>query len=243
MRIEGKIIKWKDDRGFGFLAADQGGAEVFAHITAFPRTGAPPAVGERVSFEVELEASGKKRAKNVLYLARSAAPSAIRNRSVGRRQAAASSSPWRRMIVWLLLGLALAAVAYKVLLPRVAPMWQPAPAPEPELSAADPVSSTVGQGRRFIAPVDERAVSSDSDMKAELQAFAEMREADEPIVPAPKAVVREQTSSYQCDGRQRCSQMRSCDEAKFFLKNCPNPKMDGNHDGIPCEEQWCTSGF
>ena len=239
MRIEGKIIKWKEDRGFGFLAADQDGAEVFAHITAFPRTGTPPAVGERISFEVELEASGKKRATNVLYLARSAAPSAIRNRSVGRRQAAASSSPWRRMIVWLLLGLALAAVAYKVLLPRVAPMWQPAS----EQSAVDAAPTAVGQVHRFIAPVDERAVSSDSDMKAELQAFEEMREADEPIVPAPKAVVREQTSSYQCDGRQHCSQMRSCDEAKFFLRNCPDTKMDGDHDGIPCEEQWCTSGF
>ena len=118
-------------------------------------------------------------------------------------------------------------------------MWQPAA----EQSAVDAVPTAVGQVHRFIAPVDERAVSSDSDMKAELQAFEEMREADEPIVPAPKAVVREQTSSYQCDGRQHCSQMRSCDEAKFFLKNCPNPKMDGNHDGIPCEQQWCTSGF
>ena len=35
----------------------------------------------------------------------------------------------------------------------------------------------------------------------------------------------------------------SCDEAKFFLRNCPDTKMDGDHDGIPCEEQWCTSGF
>ncbi|MCE2886342.1 MAG: excalibur calcium-binding domain-containing protein [Pseudanabaena sp.] len=28
-------------------------------------------------------------------------------------------------------------------------------------------------------------------------------------------------------------------EATFFLKNCPNVKMDGNNDGIPCEQQWC----
>ena len=44
---------------------------------------------------------------------------------------------------------------------------------------------------------------------------------------------------YECDGRQYCSQMESCEEAKFFLDNCPNPKMDGNNDGIPCEKQWC----
>ena len=44
---------------------------------------------------------------------------------------------------------------------------------------------------------------------------------------------------FRCDGRTRCSQMTSCDEATFFLKNCPGVKMDGNGDGIPCEKQWC----
>jgi hypothetical protein len=46
-------------------------------------------------------------------------------------------------------------------------------------------------------------------------------------------------SRFKCDGRTFCSQMTSCEEAKFFLKNCPNTKMDGNNDGVPCEEQWC----
>jgi hypothetical protein len=27
-------------------------------------------------------------------------------------------------------------------------------------------------------------------------------------------------------------------EAQFFLKNCPDTKMDGNHDGEPCEQQF-----
>ncbi|MDR2548980.1 MAG: excalibur calcium-binding domain-containing protein [Desulfobulbus sp.] len=30
-----------------------------------------------------------------------------------------------------------------------------------------------------------------------------------------------------------------CEEAKFFLRNCPGVKMDGNNDGVPCERQWC----
>ncbi len=47
------------------------------------------------------------------------------------------------------------------------------------------------------------------------------------------------TSAYRCDGRTMCSQMHSCDEAKYFLQNCPGTKMDGNHDGVPCEQQWC----
>ncbi len=44
--------------------------------------------------------------------------------------------------------------------------------------------------------------------------------------------------SFKCDGRQYCSQMTSYEEAKYFLKNCPNTKMDGDEDGIPCERQF-----
>ncbi|WP_331498316.1 excalibur calcium-binding domain-containing protein [Pseudomonas sp.] len=41
--------------------------------------------------------------------------------------------------------------------------------------------------------------------------------------------------SFRCDGRQYCSQMTSRAEAEFFTRNCPNTKMDGDRDGIPCE--------
>lgn len=47
------------------------------------------------------------------------------------------------------------------------------------------------------------------------------------------------SSAFKCDGRTHCSQMTSCEEATFFLRNCPDVKMDGNNDGIPCEKQWC----
>lgn len=43
---------------------------------------------------------------------------------------------------------------------------------------------------------------------------------------------------FKCDGRQYCSQMHSYEEAKFFLRSCPNTKMDGDGDGIPCERQF-----
>ncbi len=44
---------------------------------------------------------------------------------------------------------------------------------------------------------------------------------------------------YRCDGRTHCSQMTSCAEARFFLNHCPGTEMDGNGDGVPCEQQWC----
>jgi len=47
-------------------------------------------------------------------------------------------------------------------------------------------------------------------------------------------------AKFSCDGRQHCSQMTSCAEATYFIQHCPNTKMDGNHDGVPCEQQWCN---
>jgi endonuclease YncB( thermonuclease family) len=56
---------------------------------------------------------------------------------------------------------------------------------------------------------------------------------------APAAIVTADASSRRCDGRTSCAQMTSCEEATWFVKNCPGVKMDGNHDGVPCEKQWC----
>jgi len=44
---------------------------------------------------------------------------------------------------------------------------------------------------------------------------------------------------FECDGRIYCSDMISCEEATFFVRNCPGTKMDGDGDGVPCESQWC----
>jgi endonuclease YncB( thermonuclease family) len=59
---------------------------------------------------------------------------------------------------------------------------------------------------------------------------------------APVATTVAAAGALRCDGRQYCSQMNSCAEATWFLKNCPGVKMDGNRDGVPCEQQWCAKG-
>lgn len=63
--------------------------------------------------------------------------------------------------------------------------------------------------------------------------------APSPITESPPA----RAPDPRCDGRTYCSQMTSCAEATFFLKNCPGTNMDGNGDGVPCEKQWCTGLF
>lgn len=38
-----------------------------------------------------------------------------------------------------------------------------------------------------------------------------------------------------CGNRSRCSQMGSCDDARFYLEQCGLTRLDGDGDGIPCE--------
>lgn len=73
MRFEGTVTSWNEDRAFGFIAPTQGGAPVFLHITALPARSGRPTLNQRVTFELELNRDGKKRAKNV-QLARSVRP-------------------------------------------------------------------------------------------------------------------------------------------------------------------------
>ncbi|MEY5099999.1 MAG: hypothetical protein RJA36_2718 [Pseudomonadota bacterium] len=62
----------------------------------------------------------------------------------------------------------------------------------------------------------------------------------QPAIDTPaRTHIQPAQPSFQCDGRTHCSQMRSCEEATYFLQHCPGVRMDGNKDGIPCESQWC----
>lgn len=61
-----------------------------------------------------------------------------------------------------------------------------------------------------------------------------------PIAADPTTLVPAATEKFTCDGRTHCSHMRSCAEATYFIQHCPNTKMDGDHDGVPCEQQWCN---
>ena len=52
---------------------------------------------------------------------------------------------------------------------------------------------------------------------------------------ADTAVATAKTAAFHCDGRQHCTQMTSRAEAEFFIRHCPDTKMDGDRDGEPCE--------
>ena len=95
----------------------------------------------------------------------------------------------------------------------------------------------------IATPEPEASPSVEASKKRESQAYAPPVEITTPepqeLVVSEAAPAAPVSAQYRCDGRTRCSQMTSCDEAKFFLRTCPGTQMDGDSDGIPCEQQWC----
>ncbi|MEO1742655.1 MAG: cold shock domain-containing protein [Cyanobacteria bacterium J06629_9] len=59
---KGKLTRWKDDRGFGFIKPDDGGKDVFLHITAVKNASRRPVVGDVVLYQQASDTDGKVRA-------------------------------------------------------------------------------------------------------------------------------------------------------------------------------------
>ena len=187
MPLTGTLRSWNDDRGFGFIAPTHGGPEVFAHISAFPRDGSRPTVGERLSYELGHGRDGKAQAVNIARAAigRVPTPRATKNNGSTRH------ARWPGAVLALSLIVVVGAYGY---------------------------NRYKGSERR-LALENMPAVASSAELEKSSG------------IPA------------RCDGRTHCSEMTSCAEAKWFINNCPGTRMDGNHDGVPCEKQWCTGPF
>lgn len=196
MRFDGTLKKWNAERGFGFIMPTEGGQELFVHVSAFPRDGRLPLVGEPLSFEVAPDREGRKRAVQVRrpgaeHAVSPYVPQRTHRPTLDRSPKGRSGTGFGARLVGLILLAALGAYAY----------------------------NHYSQYTKRIAPLG--LFQSDPAM---------------PSAPATPP-------GFRCDGRTHCSQMTSCAEAMLFLKNCPGVKMDGNNDGVPCEQQWCTSPF
>lgn len=60
-------VKWfNNDKGYGFIAPDGGGSDVFVHITAVQRAGLETLKDDqKVTFELETGRNGKEAAMNL----------------------------------------------------------------------------------------------------------------------------------------------------------------------------------
>ena len=68
MLKQGKIARWEDEKGFGFIDPASGGKQIFVHIKAFPRGMRRPEIGAGVSYVESNDATGRSRAEDVRLL-------------------------------------------------------------------------------------------------------------------------------------------------------------------------------
>lgn len=60
--VQGKIVDWKTDRGFGFIRPLNAGGDVFLHVSDIRHDGYEPQIGDAVSFSLKQDAHGRPRA-------------------------------------------------------------------------------------------------------------------------------------------------------------------------------------
>ena len=67
MRYRGTITNWIDKKGFGFIAPNGGGNQVFVHITSFANRQRRPVGNEIVTYEIGTDTKGRARARRVTF--------------------------------------------------------------------------------------------------------------------------------------------------------------------------------
>lgn len=191
-RLQGKVVEWNDQRGFGFVLQHGADQKLFLHHSDVEI--GRPKLGDIVTFVVAQGDRGPKSAQ-------------VRIVNVGSRVTDSAAGEGRAGMNWTSVLISCAIVgglawagwgAYQRAMLRNQPIPdyaanQPAPQPAPE-----PAPGAI------------------------------------PGIANPPAASR-----FACDGRKHCSEMKSCEEAKFFINNCPGTLMDGDNDGIPCETSLC----
>lgn len=179
---KGKLKSWNDDKGFGFIAPEDGRKDIFIHISALKRMGRRPTVGDVVIYQVHTGNDGKIRAVN----GKIEGLVEVKAKPYRKNKKKQSRNGWFSKVLSVALVLFLGIIALNT----------------------------------FLA-------HNDSQEKSTASVFDNTSK-------------RESGEDFKCAGKVYCSEMTSCDEAKFYQRNCPGTKMDGDGDGIPCESQWCS---
>lgn len=224
--MKGTIYSWNNDKGYGFIQVENSQRRVFAHITEFNQKHPTPQIGEEVSFDLyaNQEKDGKFAAKKIHYLNRKPTQFSNKTSHYQRKEQYQSIEEDATLSVSTIIAALMSAVifgllAYKGYQILAAYWWTPK---KPNLNTI--------QIQKNDPELTEPQFNDNYQDYQQPKTFKPARNLE---------TVQPKTPKYQCDGRIYCSQMTSCEEATWFLRNCQDTKMDGNHDGVPCESQWC----
>lgn len=85
--MHGSLIRWNDLRGIGAIAPVNGDEPLFVHVSAFPRDGIRPRIGELLSYEVEPGSTGVPHAMRLQRLGSHGHASSLFGRTGGNARA------------------------------------------------------------------------------------------------------------------------------------------------------------
>ncbi|WP_180164145.1 cold shock domain-containing protein [Acinetobacter sp. YH12049] len=246
---EGKIKSYNVERGFGFIQQDQA-KDLFFHIRDFPSRHIEPRVGENLKYRIE-EDQGKFKAVNIIRLDLKKEQSTHEqiNPSFGSMSDRvndqvtphdiAKGTVWGSKI-FSMIGLIVIVVLAVAVYGKYQQYQEQKQLHLQQLMQEN--ENIVKEQRKAQGDLPDRVLSEQGEKNLYGTGSSELRK--DPIViqadeqPTVVAPTKTEQAKYKCDGRTHCSQMRSYDEAVFFIRNCPGTKMDGNNDGIPCERQF-----
>ena len=63
-KIKGVLKTWKADRGFGFIKPDDGGQDIFIHISSLKSVDRRPVRGDVIYYQIAKDNQGKYKAVN-----------------------------------------------------------------------------------------------------------------------------------------------------------------------------------
>ena len=64
MELKGKLVRWNEERGFGFIKSDSINKDIFIHISALKTMSRKPRINDIIYFELVTGKDGKKKAVN-----------------------------------------------------------------------------------------------------------------------------------------------------------------------------------
>ena len=186
MAMQGKVIKWNDERGFGFIQQNGQTAELFTHISDVSPRGVRPAVGDIVTFDVKDTGAKGLKAVSVKFVGDKGFERARKKPATFKAREERPSYVGR----FLILGVVLLAGVFAY-----------------QKHFASSGTASLKQTLGAELPIQSKSSTN--------------------------------SQQFTCQNKSKCSEMSSCEEATFYLNHCPGTIMDGDGDGLPCEEQWC----
>jgi len=231
MFLEGKIKKYNTERGFGFIELEGNQADVFFHITDFPKgAGGEPKVGERLKFLI-VKDNGKSKAANIarLDLKRSNTHNQFNQDKEVDRVIPPKNPASHKGMIFTIIGLVFIVILMGLVFQKYQVYQQSLKLKTAQL--IEKQKKIVEAQRQAIGDLPKVKFSEKTQNALKPSLISEF---DAPVAENKTTAV----SQFRCDGRTHCSQMTSLAEAKFFISNCPDTRMDGNHDGEPCEKQF-----